>query len=126
MIVSATLRAVGQEGLHKRPPLALFRDLVESAPEGLVVVDPSGTIVLVNAEAEHLFGYERDELLGQSVDVLVPVRLRGAHHGHVSGHQADPHPRLTSFGLDLVGLRKDGSEFPAEILLSPLGPKKAG
>jgi diguanylate cyclase (GGDEF)-like protein/PAS domain S-box-containing protein len=120
------LRAVGQEVNHQHLPLALFRDLVESAPEGLVLVDPAGAIVLVNAEAERLFGYARDELLGQPLDLLVPARFRGAHHGHVSAYSADPHPRLTSFSLDLVGLRKDGSEFPAEILLSPLGPERGG
>jgi diguanylate cyclase (GGDEF)-like protein/PAS domain S-box-containing protein len=92
----------------------------------VVVVDGTGRVVLVNAETERLFGYRRQELVGQPVELLVPLRFRKQHQSHVAGHIANPHHRLTATSLELFGLRKDGSEFPAEILLSPLGPEQGG
>ncbi|TMA68910.1 MAG: PAS domain S-box protein, partial [Deltaproteobacteria bacterium] len=93
---------------------------MESAPDALVIVGQDGRIVLVNSEAERLFGYSRDELLGQPIEILVPQRYRTAHPGHRCGYFAEPRTRPMGAGLDLQGVRKDGTEFPAEISLSPM------
>ena len=97
-----------------------FRLAVESSPSGMVMVDAGGTIMLVNAETERLFGYKRDELMGRSMDLLVPERFRGAHPRHRAGFMARPEARRMGAGRDLYGLRKDGSEFPVEIGLNPI------
>jgi PAS domain S-box-containing protein len=97
-----------------------FRGILESAPDGMVIADAQGRIVLLNAETERLFGYRRDELVGQPVEFLVPERFRGRHPQHRQGYIARPSTRSMGEGLDLRGLRKDASEFPIEISLSPL------
>ncbi len=97
-----------------------FRDLVDAAPDGMVVCDQTGTIVLVNAEAARMFGYARGDLLGKKVDVLVPEGIRPRHHQHVNGYTGAPRLRPMGSGLDLQGCRKDGSLFPVEISLSPI------
>jgi protein-histidine pros-kinase len=100
---------------------ARFRTLVESAPDAVVTIDSGGCIVLINSQTERLFGYQRDELIGQPIEVLVPERFRAAHVGHRVGYMAAPRTRPMGVGLELWARRKDGSEFPVEISLSPVG-----
>jgi PAS domain S-box-containing protein len=99
---------------------ARYRGLLEADPDAIVIADAQGRIVLVNASTERLFGYHRDELVGQLVEILVPERFRGAHPQHRQEFAGHPHVRSMEEGLDLCGLRKDNTEFPAEIALSPL------
>jgi len=97
-----------------------FRRVVESAPNAMVMIDGSGRIDMVNTQTERLFGYRREELLGQPIEVLVPERFRGHHPGLRLSFFADPNSRPMGAGRDLYGLRKDGSEFPVEIGLNPI------
>jgi two-component system, LuxR family, sensor kinase FixL len=94
--------------------------VIESAPNAMVMIDDEGRIVLVNKQAEKLFGYPRDELLGQPVDILVPDRFRGKHASYRDGFFAAPTTRAMGVGRDLYGRRKDGSEVPVEIGLNPI------
>jgi PAS domain S-box-containing protein len=98
-----------------------FERIFEAAPDAVLVVDAGGLIVLANAHAEELFGYPRSELLGQTIELLVPERFREAHVRQRNAYVQQPRKRPMGHpGLDLRGLRKDGSEFPAEIALGPL------
>jgi PAS domain S-box-containing protein len=99
---------------------ARFRQVVESAPNAMVMIDRTGTIQLVNAETERLFGYTRAELLGQKVEMLVPDRFRASHPSLRLSFFASPNARAMGAGRDLYGLKKDGSEVPVEIGLNPI------
>jgi PAS domain S-box-containing protein len=109
------LAAEEQARLERR-----FRQLLEAAPDAIVEVAANGKIVLVNRIAEEMFGYVRDELLGQSVDVLVPDAIRHQHYRHRDGYLEHPRTRPMGTGLDLHARRRDGSLFPVEISLSPI------
>jgi diguanylate cyclase (GGDEF)-like protein/PAS domain S-box-containing protein len=97
-----------------------FRALLESAPDAMVIVDWHGHIQLINAQAERIFGWRREELVGQNIAELIPERFRARHREHLKGYLPDAHARGMGSGLELFGRRQDGSEFPVEISLGPL------
>ena len=94
--------------------------LLEGAPDAMVCVDRRGRIALVNAQTERLFGYQRDELVGEPAEILVPDMARKAHRAHRDRYAADPKPRAMGSGMELSARRRDGSTFPAEISLSAI------
>lgn len=97
-----------------------FRDVFDLMPDAIVALNATGRIVLVNTQAEELFGYPRGALIGEPVERLLPERLRGAHLGHRAGYSRHPRVRAMGIGLELHGLRADGAEIPVEVSLSPL------
>ncbi|MEQ9097841.1 MAG: PAS domain S-box protein [Imperialibacter sp.] len=123
MFVSAAIRDISwrkkaEEEL--RASEMKFRGLLESAPDAMVMVDKNGVINMVNSMTEELFGYKRDTLLGCPIETLIPERFRKAHPGKRSRFFANPHARPMGEGLELFGLKKNGTEFPVEISISPI------
>jgi protein-histidine pros-kinase len=99
---------------------AKFRGMMEVAPDAMVTVNRGGIIVLVNGQAEAMFGYPRDEMLGQPVELLLPDRFRGNHSQHRTSYTESPRIRPMGANLELYARRKDGTEFPVEISLGPV------
>jgi protein-histidine pros-kinase len=116
LLISAAVRDVTSKRREER----LFRGLLEAAPDAMVIVDENGCIVLVNAQVEERFGYDRSELIGQPVEILVPDRFTGMHVAFRAGYVAGPRTRPMGLAGDLFARRRDGTEFPVEISLAPL------
>jgi PAS domain S-box-containing protein len=120
VLVSAAIRDISE----RKKAEDKFRGLLESAPDAMVIVGKDGRIALVNAQTEKLFGCTRDDLLGQPVETLVPIRFRGNHPKHRTNYFMDPKARSMGSGIELNAMRKDGTEFPVEISLSPLATEE--
>ncbi|TAM48233.1 MAG: PAS domain S-box protein [Gammaproteobacteria bacterium] len=118
--VAERTAALQGEVVERRKIEQRFRGLFESAPDAIVVSEPGGRIVLANSQAEQLFGYTREELVGQTIELLVPERFHAAHLTHRAGYVAEPRTRMMGAGMELFAQRKDGSEFPVGISLSPI------
>jgi PAS domain S-box-containing protein len=116
LIVASTIREI--TGINDSE--AYFRTILESAPDAMIIIDDRGKMAVVNGQAESMFGYTRDEMLGQTIEMLLPERLREQHVRNRATFGEDPRLRPMGAGLDLVARRKDGSEFPVEISLSPV------
>ena len=120
LVVTTTIREVRENSVSE----SLFQQLLESAPDAMVIIDEDGKIAIVNCRAEAMFGYERDDMLGQPVEMLLPERLRRIHAAHRNGFAMNPRLRPMGQGQELVARAEDGSEFPVEISLSPVYTSK--
>lgn len=116
ILATASIRDITE----RRKASERFRALLETAPDAMVIVNSQGEISLVNQQAEKMFGYPRDEMMGKNVSFLMPDRFRQTHGQHIEGYFRKPNVRPMGRGLELYGVRKDGSEFPIEISLSPI------
>jgi PAS domain S-box-containing protein len=119
-VVPPDRRAPQDPRVSRESAEELMQRIVEAAPCGMVMIDVQGSIVVVNPQAESMFGYTRTELLGNSLEILLPERFRGGHEAHRRHFAAAPSMRQMGAGRDLTARRKDGSEFPVEIELSPV------
>ena len=118
--MKSKLGLMGSKKIQPNESEAWFRTLLDSAPDAMVIVNGDGEIEIVSSQTERMFGYGRDELRGQKIEMLLPARIRQRHRGHRAGYTDDPSVRPMGASLDLVAQRKDGSEFPVEISLSPV------
>jgi len=109
-----------QDAIQQAQSEKRFRGLLETAPDGMVIVDREGTIIMVNAQMEKLFGCRREDVIGKHVELLVPARFKDIHPFHRAQYGKNPHPRPMGADLELYALRQDGMEFPVEISLSPM------
>jgi protein-histidine pros-kinase len=116
VFVQSVLREAGSVEGHD----AFFRHLLDAAPDAMIIVDQQGRIAIINAQTEKVFGYQREELLGKDVEMLMPDRFRARHKQHRAGYVGNPRLREMGAGMELMGLRRDGTEFPVEISLSPI------
>ncbi len=105
-------------------PMEIYHRIFESSPDALLVIDPAGRITLVNARAEALFGYERVDMIGQAIEMLIPPRYRTDHVSHRMNYLGAPHSRPMGEGAALFGQRKGGDEFAVDVMLSPLHVEK--
>ena len=116
LVVTSTIRRINRSNESD----IYFRHLLESAPDAMIIVDDRGKIALVNKQAEEMFGYDRNEMLGKQIEMLIPSRLHESHVNHRESFLSQPLLRPMGKGLDLLAVRSDGSEFPVEISLSPV------
>jgi protein-histidine pros-kinase len=115
MLVSSTIRDISADDTSE----AYFRNILESAPDAMVIIDHHGKMAVVNGQAEKMFGFTRKQMIGQEIEMLLPVKIRERHISHRAGFAANPMLRPMGINLELRGQRRDGSEFPVEISLSP-------
>lgn len=108
------------ELVERKKSEAKFVGLLESAPDAMVITSEDGKILMVNAQTEQIFGYNRDEIIGKDIEILIPERFHHNHTSYREGYVENPKVRRMGIGMNLFGKRKDGSEFPVEISLSPL------
>ncbi len=122
MLVDGTRKFTGivRDVTARKQAEAQFQQVVESAPNGMLMINPQGTITMVNKQVEAMFGYTRDEMLGQPVEMLIPERFRPDHPTHRTGYFAAPTSRVMGAGRELFGLHKNGTEFPVELGLNPI------
>ena len=118
--VTGFTQVIGDVTAEYQRAETMFHGLLESAPDAMVIVASDGRILLANAQTDQMFGYPREELLGRSVEMLMPPRFRASHEQLRTTFFTDPGPRRMGVGLDLRGLRSDGTEFPIDVCLSPL------
>lgn len=116
LLVSSTIRDISADDSSE----AYFRNVLESAPDAMVIIDHYGKIAVVNGQAEQMFGHTREEMLGNEIEFLLPEEVRDKHISHRTAYSRDPRLRPMGIGMDLRGKRKDGSSFPVEISLSPV------
>ena len=122
MLVDGTRKFTGivRDVTARKQAEAQFQQVVVSAPNGMLMINPQGTITMVNKQVETMFGYTRDEMLGQPVEMLIPERFRPDHPTHRAGYFAAPTSRVMGAGRELFGLHKNGTEFPVELGLNPI------
>lgn len=116
LLISTTVRDISVDDSSE----AYFRNILESAPDAMVIIDEHGKISVVNQQAEKMFGYRRAEMLGKDIEILLPDKVRDAHVSHRTKYLQDPQVRPMGIGMDLAAKHNDGSTFPVEVSLSPV------
>lgn len=116
-------KRTGALGIDRPPTLEEFNVLFESSPNGVLLIDGAGLVVLVNAEIDRIFGYPRDMLIGRSIEFLLPERSRSTHISMRRAYAKEAEPRVMAFGAEVCGIRLDGSEVPVEVSLNPISTR---